>query len=357
MIHIIIGTKAQLIKMAPVMRSLLDSGVRYNFIHTGQHHETISDILDDFELPDVDFYIQKSTDVTRKTQVPKWLALCEKKTRKSSTCWRGKTGPNDVVVVHGDTLSTMIGALAAKRAGMRCAHVESGLRSWNRLNPFPEELIRILTFRLADILFCPDETAFKNVQHLKKEVINTFGNTMIDATRFASKTSANTLRDSFGVVSLHRYENIFNESRLSWLINKLIEISSHNRLVFVMHPPTEERLRKTGLLNKIEKCPNIETTPRMGYLNFVRLLSGAEFLITDGGSNQEESSYLGVPCLVMRKATERLEGIGENVVVSNYDDEIIANFFENLESLRRQPNLPKASPSETIVGYLAAFQE
>lgn len=357
MIHIVIGTKAQLIKMAPIMRALLDSGLKYNFIHTGQHHETISDILTDFKLPDVDFYIKKNTDVTRKSQVPKWLTLCEKKTRKSSSCWKGKVGPNNIVLVHGDTLSTIVGALAAKRVGMHCAHIESGLRSWSYLSPFPEELIRVLVFRMADILFCPDETALNNVRHLNKEIINTRGNTMIDATRYASQLSNNSVKEKFGVVSLHRYENIFNESRLKWLVNKIIEISHDRKLVFVMHPPTEERLRETGLLSQITESSNIEITPRMGYVRFVKLLSSAEFLVTDGGSNQEESSYLGLPCLVMRRTTERLEGVGDNVILSNYDDTIISDFFDNIASLQCRPDLPQRSPSEIIVSHLAQFHE
>lgn len=356
MIHIFLGTKAQLIKMAPIMKLLADRGIPYNFIHSGQHQETIADIISDFQIRSPDYYIANGPDVKSKSQVPKWLYLCATRTGKSSKCWAGrKRGDKDIVLVHGDTLSTLVGALAAKRMGFQCAHIESGLRSFNMFHPFPEEVIRLATFRLANFLYCPDASAVENVLSLKKVTIDTQGNTMLDATRLAVEASRRYGFSDFGIVSVHRYENIFNADRLSWIVDRIISISERHRIFFIMHPPTEQRLRDSGLYSKLEAQPNIELKKRLGYFDFAGLLASAQFLMTDGGSNQEESSYLGLPCLVMRRATERSEGIGKNVVISNYDSEIITHFFNNLISYRTGGILSSNSPTEIIVEHLEPF--
>lgn len=356
MIHVFLGTKAQIIKMAPIMKLLSDRDIPYNFIHSGQHQETISDILRDFGIRSPDFYIANGPDVKRKSQVPKWLYLCEKETRKNSGCWSGRQKKShDVVLVHGDTLSTLAGALAAKRMGFQCAHVESGLRSFNTFHPFPEELIRLATFRLAGILFCPDNTAMSNVESLGKDVVNTRGNTMLDATRMAVRAARETDLTTFGIVSIHRYENIFNRERLSWIVERITQISRQYNLLFIMHPPTEQRLKETGLYANLEQESGIELKQRLSYFDFAGLLAKANFLITDGGSNQEESSYLGLPCLVMRRATERVEGIGSNVVLADYSDEVIGRFFNHLEDYRKPGSMGLESPSEIIVQHLEPF--
>lgn len=356
MIHVFLGTKAQLIKMAPIMKLLSDRNIPYNFIHSGQHQETVSDIISDFQISPPDFYLANGPDVKSKSQVPKWLYLCAARTGKKSECWAGrKPGDKDVVLVHGDTLSTLAGALAAKRMRFQCAHIESGLRSFNILHPFPEELVRLATFRLANTLYCPDASAVDNVSALCKVTINTQGNTMLDATRLAVQTKRASDLSAFGIISVHRYENIFSSKRLSWIVDRIICISKRHKSLFIMHPPTEQRLRDTGLYSKLEAAPNVELKKRLGYFEFSELLAKAQFLVTDGGSNQEECSYLGLPCLVMRKATERGEGIGHNVVISNYDSQIISHFFNNLSSYRKASILNNGSPSEIIVKHLEPF--
>lgn len=341
--------------MAPVMLELKNRSIPYNFIHSGQHHETISDILADFNLPGPDFHIGARQDVIKKTQVPRWVLACEKATRKKSPAWRGHTGKRDIVLVHGDTLSALLGALAARRVGLPCAHIESGLRSGNFFHPFPEELVRVMTFRLASMLFCPDEKSISNVARLGKDVINTHGNTLIDATRHSVAMGSTVGSGPFGVVSIHRYENIFDREQLEWIICQLERIAVDHRLIFIMHPPTEHRLRVCGFYERLQGHPNIELHQRYSYTRFVGLLSSARFLITDGGSNQEECSYLGVPCLVMRKATEREEGLGQNAVLSAYNPEVIARFFEDIEAYRRPIQIPESSPCRIIVDALGAF--
>lgn len=356
MIHIFIGTKAQLIKMAPIMRTLRERNIPYNFIHSGQHQETMSDILEDFGLPGPDSFVVDGPDIKVKAQVPKWIYLCEKRTRPSSDCWAGRSkGCGDIVLVHGDTLSTLLGALAAKRMGFKCGHIESGLRSFNIFHPFPEELVRLVTFRLADVLYCPDEASISNVGSYGKRVVNTQGNTMFDATRLAATMGRKANCSNYGIVSIHRYENIFYTDRFEWIVERVIEVSRDHKVLFIMHPPTEQRLRRTGLYERLEAEQGVELRKRLSYFEFAGVLSQARFLITDGGSNQEESSYLGLPCLVMRKSTEREEGIGQNVVLSNYSKEVVRDFFEQLEKYRTPPASCATSPSEIIVNDLRSY--
>ncbi|MCR8913683.1 hypothetical protein FDP08_05975 [Marinobacter panjinensis] len=356
MIHIFIGTKAQLIKMAPIMKALRERDIPYNFIHSGQHQETMSDILEDFGLPGPDSYIVDGPDIKVKAQVPKWIHLCEKRTRRSSDCWVGRSKRcSDIVLVHGDTLSTLVGALAAKRMGFKCGHIESGLRSFNIFHPFPEELVRLMTFRLADVLYCPDDASISNVASYGKRVVHTHGNTMLDATRLAVTMSRHSDRSDYGIASIHRYENIFHAERFRWIVEAVIEISRNHKILFIMHPPTEQRLRSNGLYERLDAEPGIELRKRLSYFEFAGFLAQAKFLITDGGSNQEESSYLGLPCLVMRKGTERREGIGKNVVLSNYSKEIVRDFFAKLENYRTPISLSHTSPSEIIVNDLRPY--
>lgn len=357
MIHVFLGTKAQLIKMAPIMQTLQSRGIPYNFIHSGQHQETMNDILEDFSLPGPDSYVIDGPDIKTKAQVPKWMYLCEKRTRPSSECWSGRAkGSRDIVLVHGDTLSTLIGALAAKRMGFDCGHVESGLRSFHFFHPFPEEIVRLMTFRLANILYCPDDASMTNVSGFgKKKIVHTHGNTMLDATKIATAIAGGGESVDYGVVSIHRYENIFRAARLEWIVDQVIQISRERKILFIMHPPTEQRLRITGLYERLKAEAGIELRKRLSYFKFAGILGQAQFLITDGGSNQEESSYLGLPCLVMRKSTERQEGIGRNVLISNYSEEIIQSFFDHLNDYRTPPSGFNNSPSNIIVDDLEPY--
>ena len=162
--------------------------------------------------------------------------------------------------------------------------------------------------------------------------------------------------ESFGVVSLHRFENIFRQDRLRHILSLIEQAAERYPLVFVLHPATRRNLEKFGLLARLENNDRIELWPRMGYFEFVSLISRATFVITDGGSNQEELSYLDKPTILMRQATERQEGVGRNVVLSGYDRGRLLTF---LDGLAVRPtgtaSLSAASPSAAIADALAVF--
>lgn len=350
-IHVLLGTKAQLIKMGPIMRSLAAQGIEYRFIHSGQHQETISDLIANFDIKSPDIFLHKGKDITGIIQMLFW-AIKILLTGLFNREWLWGTREKGYVLVHGDTFSTLLGALLAKMHGHKTVHVESGLRSFNIFHPFPEELTRIITMRLADIAFAPGAWAASNLEKYGCTVIDTHENTLLDSTRLhlnASKNHSIQPSYKYGLVSIHRFENIFDEKRLAWIVDRLIISSKETPLLFILHNPTRIKLEEFGLLKHITNCPTIEVRPRYDHIDFLYLVDKAEFVITDGGSNQEECHYLGKPCLIMRAHTERLEGLDGNAVLSRFDEQVIANFIASFHHLERPSLLQDSfSPSELI---------
>lgn len=356
MISIILGTRAQLIKMAPVIRCLEDSNVRISFVLTGQHKTTISELIDDFGIRTLPIHAYIGCEIDSIAQVPIWFARTLAsliKLRKSLVC----EGEHNMVLTHGDTFSTLLAVLAGKIMRAEVAHVESGLRSFNIFNPFPEELVRRIVFRLSDICYCPGAWATNNLKGMSCESIDTGENTILDNVREATLNRDDQSGD-YCVYSIHRFENLYRNERIRALM-EMVEISANNlKVVFVLHPPTKQRLKKLGLLDIILNNKDIVVQDRTIYSEFLRLLSGAEYVITDGGSNQEELSYLGVPTLLYRSHSERKEGLGKNVVLSEYKKERIVDFINNFGAYRMPFTvLSGKSPTEIIVTDLARRME
>ena len=360
MITVLLGTRAQLIKMAPVILEFENRGWRPQLIMTGQHRETMDRMLADFGIRTQPLSLYDGPEVTSIGRVIPWFLRCLWCLRKDAKRLFPDNGKKNIVLVHGDTFSTLLGALAGKLTGQRVGHVESGLRSFRMFHPFPEELTRLAVFRLADIAFCPDAWSQGNLAGFRLQTKNTGGNTLLDALRIALTATHPLPREipgeSFGVVSVHRFENIFREERLRHILSLIEESAGRYPLVFVLHPATRRNLEKFGLFERLERHPRIHLWPRMGYFEFVSLISRAAFVITDGGSNQEELSYLDKPTLLMRQATERQEGVGRNVTLSGYDRGRLLAFLDGLGT--RPPgvaNLGTALPSAAVADALADF--
>lgn len=360
MITVLLGTRAQLIKMAPVILELERRDWPTQLIMTGQHRETMDRLLADFGIHAHPVSLYEGPEVTSIGRVIPWFLRCLWRLKKDAKQLFPADKKKNIVLVHGDTFSTLLGALAGKLTGQCVGHVESGLRSFRLLHPFPEELTRLAVFRLADMAFCPDSWSQENLAGYRLQTQNTGGNTLIDALRIALSAAHPLPRETpgevFGVVSLHRFENIFREERLRHILSLIEESAERFPLVFVLHPATRRNLEKYGLLARLERNPKIHLWPRMGYFEFVSLIRKAAFVITDGGSNQEELSYLNKPTLLMRQATERQEGVGRNVVLSGYDRGRLLAF---LDSLGARPlgtaSLGTVSPSAVIADALVEF--
>ena len=350
-IHIVLGTKAQLVKMAPVMVRLEQRGVAYRFIHTGQHQATMSEMLEEFGLKPPDIVLHTGRDIVSMPQMAIWLVRILFQCLVSRKKIFGPD-PGGIVLVHGDTFSTLLGALMGRVAGLRVGHVESGLRSFDIFHPFPEEITRLFTFRLSHVLYCPGQWALDNVAKYRREKVNTFANTLSDTVALAARVplrSDHVPERRFALVSLHRYENIFRRDRFVGLVETLEEIAERTHCLFILHPPTEKQLHRFGLYARLAENSEIQLRPRYTYFDFFALLKRAEFIVTDGGSIQEESSYLGVPCLLLRKTTEREEGLGANAALSNYDPRVIRDFTLDYAAYRKAPTRNPHSPSDIIV--------
>src|SRR3989344_9305855 len=216
MIHIILGTKAQLIKMAPVMQELQKQKIPYNFIFTGQHKETIDDLIDDFNIKKPDYILDNNKDVTSIPYMGFWLVKNLYKTlvNKKEIFRNDKNG---IVLIHGDTFSTLLGAFMGKVAGLKIGHIESGLRSFNYFHPFPEEITRVLTFKLSDYYFCTGDLTIDNLKRYNGIKINTKENTLFDSLKLAiknqNKVKIKIPKSIYCIITVHRFENIFNKTR------------------------------------------------------------------------------------------------------------------------------------------------
>lgn len=352
-IYIVIGTRAQLLKMAPVMALMETDGLEYDFIYTAQHKETIETTLRDFRLKNPDRTLYSRSEANTLLKFLGWsgammLHMCTPKNIFPEV---------GLILTHGDTATCAWAAIVGKLAKCTVAHIESGLRSFNILKPFPEELMRLITFKLSDMYFCPNRWAVDNLESYPGDKINMRANPLYDSVVEAMNSTANvtTPSDNFAIVSIHRFENIFTKRFETKIIPLLEKIASQGyNLLFVLHPSTREVLNKNNarLAKRLQAYPNIELTPRFPFFEFVKLLAAANFVITDGGSNQEELSYLGTPTLLFREVTERIEGLDENVKLSGFDEETVLDFVKYHDRLRRPFKRIGLSPSRIVVDHI-----
>lgn len=361
MIHCVIGTRAQLIKMAPLLVEMEKRNWPFSILYTGQHADSFSELYQDFNIQKPLTSILKAEEINTIPKMVAWLMKFAAIILFNKTpILKERKSDNDIVLVHGDTFSTIIGALMSKRNGIKVGHIESGLRSFNLMHPFPEEISRLIVFRLSDIAFCPSTEALKNLSGYRRlKCVNTAGNTIIDALNIAltspTKNNYNIPKERYGVISIHRFENIYNKKTLAAILKQLINIAQQYKLIFVMHPATKKRLHKTGLISLLANEINIELRDRTGYFNFVNLLKNSSFVITDGGSNQEELDHLNIPTFLMRQATERHEGLNKNIILGGYSSIKLNRFIASLNSHSRSLNTHPTVPSNIILDHLEKY--
>ncbi len=359
MIHVVIGTKAQLIKMAPILKQMQQQGIEYNYILTGQHKDTVSNIAENFALKQPDYILYSGKDITSIMKMGIWFITSIFKTilYKKQIFKNDKRG---IVLVHGDTFSTLLGAIMAKLASLKVGHVESGLRSFNLFHPFPEEITRILVFRLSNYVFCPGEWAINNVQRYKAKKINTQFNTLYDALMQVlprlDEIEVNLPNHNYIIVTIHRFENIYNPAALNRIVSIVNEIAKSKKLIFILHKPTEKKLRQFRLYQILAQNPQVELRQRYDYFRFIKLIYHADFIVSDGGSNQEECYFLGKPILLLRKTTERHEGLGENCLLSEYKPELIADFVQNFKNYQKGVQKLSPSPTDIIIEQIKAYR-
>jgi UDP-N-acetylglucosamine 2-epimerase len=356
------GTKAQFIKLVPVVLEIERRGWDYRVIDTGQHASLVAGVIGQYGLRAPDLCL--ATDprgVATVGQGLRWMARVLRHLAKPSARLREELfqGERAICLVHGDTVSTLLATLIARRAGQRVAHVEAGLRSHRFLHPFPEEIVRVIVMRLADTLFAPNPAALENLvnMQLKGRAVLLPDNTNLEAlalTLADENVRLPRLPAPFGLATVHRLETIYRRKALSLVVDFVLEAHGRVPMVWIEHPPTAKRLAATGLERRLVDA-GVTRLPLQPHGVFARLLRTAAFVLTDGGSIQEESYYLGTPCLLLRKTTERTEGLGENVVLSRMQPESLTRFLKDYEALHGPGRLSgERRPSAVILDALAA---
>lgn len=354
MIHVLLGTRAQLIKTAPILLELQRRQVAHSFILLNQHRTTMDDMIEMFGLRAPDVVVgARDVDITRSSQMILWSL---------KVLWNAFWYPEKIfgsvrpaiVAVHGDAPPALLGALMARRAGLAVAHVESGLRSFRMFDPFPEEFVRCLTFALTRYYFAPGRTALHNLRRHSGGKIDTQYNTLYDALQLARVRNRiiSIPTEPYCIFTSHRFENINSPKRWDFIIETALACAESVRVFFIMHPVTKLHLEKSGTISKLSGHPRVEFRDRLPYFDFIHLLEGAQYICTDGGSNQEESFYLGKPCLILRERSEREDGLGKNAVLSHFSMTIVKDFLSRVESYQQQPIVVEHSPTALIVDSL-----
>jgi UDP-N-acetylglucosamine 2-epimerase (non-hydrolysing)/UDP-GlcNAc3NAcA epimerase len=310
----VIGNRPQFVKAAAVSRRLRAAHDEL-LVHTGQHHddELSRVFFDELEIPQPDVQLDIHGD-TNTSQTARMLAALEPLLAEQRP---------DAVLVYGDTNSTLAGALAAAQAQIRVAHVEAGMRSFDRA--MPEELNRVLTDHLSDLLLCPSQTAVDNL--LAERVagrVELVGDVMVDLALLAQPRARErtdvlerhgVTAGDYALVTAHRAGNVDDPARLEQLVAILEALPLP--AVLPLHPRTAARLDSTGLRARLDSVPHLTLTGPLGYLDFTALLVSARVMLTDSGGVQKEAYLAGVPCVTLRDTTEWVETVaaGWNVLV------------------------------------------
>lgn len=334
----VIGTRAQLIKVAPVLRLAATSGLPHAVWLAGQHADSMDELLHDFAVTSTVVAPPERRERSTIGGLLGWLPGAFRRCRRYIRDTTAAEGVAPLVVVHGDTLSTLLGAAAARSARARVVHIESGLSSGRLFEPFPEEFVRRLTFRLLHYALCPNAAAHARMARYRPtESVDTGENTLLDCVRLALSRTTGVAASDYFVASIHRFENIYNRSALERVVGELEDLATLGTVHFVLHPPTRKRLQHFGLLERLDAAPGVQLEPRMPYTRFLGLLANARAVLSDGGSNQEELAWLGVPTVLYRDRSERPDGIGENACFRHDIDGSLRAFVEagGLDALRR----------------------
>lgn len=301
-IHILGGARPNFIKIAPLLKILDEhKAFKIKFIHTGQHHDfNLSTIIfKDLNLRNPDFFlnINRNSD---SQQIAKIMLRYEEIILQKKP---------ELVIVFGDVNSTIAGALVAKKLGLKIMHVESGLRSFDE--SMPEEINRKITDSISDILLTPSKDAYKNLinENISKKKIFNVGNIMIDSLVTCLRKNKEAFNLKRGekkiILTFHRPENVDNKKQFSSIVDLIHDLKTNYKIIFPIHPRAKKNLDNFGLYKKLSNYKNINLIKPLGYRDFLITLNSCDFVITDSGGVQEESTFLKVPCFTLRKNTER----------------------------------------------------
>jgi UDP-N-acetylglucosamine 2-epimerase (non-hydrolysing) len=338
---VIVGTRPEIVKMAPIIRALEEESLPYTFVHCGQHYdyEMSQHFIEELELPEPEYGFKVKA-YSPGLQTGRILTLVERVIKKAKP---------KIVLVEGDTNGVLASALAAVKLNVPVGHVEAGLRSFDLR--MPEEHNRRLVDHVSTYMFAPTENARKNLE--KESVwgkIYVTGNTVIDAVIQhlpMAERKSNILEkikfEKFALVTAHRAENVDDPTVLKNFVEAFTEAPIP--IVYPVHPRTKKRLRQQKMWRKFSSSENVQIFPPLGYFDFMVLMKNCEMMLTDSGGLQEEATAppLRKPVLVIRLSTERPEAVEAGFAkVVGVDKEKILTAMENI--LHKKRELPKVSP-------------
>ena len=354
----IVGARPNFMKIAPIQREMEKvESLEPLIIHTGQHYdEKMSKLFfDDLELPRPARYLKVGS-ATHAQQTAKIMVEFEKVVNEEKP---------DLVLVVGDVNSTAACSMVAAKMGVKIAHVEAGLRSFDRT--MPEEINRMVTDTLSDYLFVTEQSGLDNLRKegVPDEKVFFTGNVMIDSlVYFLDKAKNSNIIDQlslngneYALVTLHRPSNVDVKENFEKLLNAFSEIENDLKIVFPIHPRSRKMLTNFGLDNRISAMQNLILLDPIGYLDFMKLMHDAKLVLTDSGGIQEETTYLGIPCITLRENTERpvTINVGTNVLVGS-DTELVISEAKKVISGQskkgRVPDLWDGKAAERIVSII-----
>ena len=360
----IVGARPNFMKVAPIVEAMRRRKAEFQplMVHTGQHYDAqMSDtFFRDLDLPRPDVHLEVGSG-SHAFQTATVMLRFEPVVLTEKPDW---------VLVVGDVNSTLACALVCAKLGVKVAHVEAGLRSRDR--SMPEEINRILTDQIADLLLTPSGDANDNLlaEGVSANRIRFVGNVMIDSLlNNLKRAEASAIRKrlkiivgEYVVVTLHRPSNVDDRATLGRILDALTEIAERIPVVFPVHPRTRGKLKEFGFQPELERISNLKILDPMGYLDFLRVFSGACLVLTDSGGIQEETTALSIPCLTLRENTERpiTVELGTNKIVGTSTDAIVDAAFAVLdagpEALRKlRPPLWDGRASDRILDSLKNF--
>jgi UDP-N-acetylglucosamine 2-epimerase (non-hydrolysing) len=373
-IILVAGARPNFMKVAPIVNELEKVRIDYKIVHTGQHYdyEMSKSFFNDLKLIESDIYLGVGSG-THAEQTGKIMIEFER------ICFQEKP---DLVIVVGDVNSTIACALVAAKLCIPIAHVEAGLRSFDR--NMPEEINRVLTDQISDYLFTTCVDANQNLikEGIHENKIFFVGNAMIDTLLNHIEIAKNSIIlkklglkknnniKKYGVVTLHRPSNVDNPKIFKGILNALNKLAREIPIIFPAHPRTIKQIKNFNLQevedyeenffsNELTKTNrNIFTIAPLGYLDFLCLMSNATIVLTDSGGIQEETTILGIPCLTLRNNTERPITIkeGTNILVGNDPDKIMStalNVLKKQNSRKKRPRYWDGKTAERIVKILS----
>ena len=346
----VVGARPNFVKAAPVIRSIKESipKVEQILIHTGQHYDkNLSGVFfSALEIPKPDINLRVGSSKLQGQQVADVVVGIEKYLSTKNV---------DLLIVYGDVNSTLGATLAAVKMGIKVAHIESGLRSFDR--NMPEEINRMIVDRIANYHFVTERSGIQNLveEGHDRHNMSLVGNTMIDSLYRVLDSVPEAKYDyEYVLVTLHRPSNVDTEEGLK----KVIDIcdSIDTKIVFPMHPRTKNSLSRFGLLEKVLSNPNMEIIEPVGYFEFVSLMKNSLAVLTDSGGVQEETTALGIPCLTLRKNTERPATIheGTNKLVDTKKDVIkrMKEIKKNKNKKHKKPSLWDGKSGDRIASFI-----